>query len=329
MNHSNPMHTGKKSPKRQRRVSSSSSSAAAAAAVSAGAVAQPGGRTFQPAFTLIELLVTIAIIALLVGILLPSLRTARQTGRTAICLSNQRQLAAALHLYATDYDDHAAPGAADFRANLSRWHGTRARTSDPFRATDAPLTPYLTNDASAPDASSHAIRTCPTFAGVLERLDQIGRGFERSAGGYGYNNAYLGVALTRAGAGRDAWAVRDDRTGARLTRFAMPGSTVAFADTAFPDARAPDRVVEYSFAEPRFHPQYGSGESGYRTDPSIHFRHNSGRAVVVWLDAHADTQPRTHTWSSGLYNPPAAEVDLGWFGEDDTNSLFDFDAGGR
>ncbi|MFG0259244.1 MAG: type II secretion system protein [Phycisphaerales bacterium JB041] len=283
------------------------------------------------AFTLIELLVCIAIIAMLVGILLPGLRTAREAGRTALCLSNQRQLAAALHLYANDNDGHAAPGAPDFRANLTRWHGSRARTGEPFRATGAPLTPYLAADASSPDAPSAAIRTCPTFAGTLAGLDESGRGFERSAGGYGYNNAYLGVALVRGAPvhGQPTWRVSDDRTGARLARFASPGAALAFADTAFPDALAPDRVVEYSFAEPRFHPQFGQGESGFRTDPSVHFRHAGSRAVAVWLDAHADTRARTHSWSSGLYNPSPESVGLGWFGEDDSNALFDFEPGGR
>lgn len=293
--------------------------------------ARRGCATLRRAFTLIELLVCTAIIAMLIGILLPSLRAARETGRTAVCLSNQRQLATALHLYANANDDHAAPGAPDYRANLTRWHGTRARTSDPFRATGAPLTPYLTSGSASPDAPSAAIRTCPTFAGTLVGLEESGRGFERSAGGYGYNNAYLGVALARDTPvnNHPTWRVRDDRTGARLSRFATPNATLAFADTAFPDALAPDRVVEYSFAEPRFHPQFGEGDSGFRTDPSLHFRHANHRVVAVWLDAHADARARTHSWSSGLYNPSPESVGLGWFGEDDSNALFDFDAGGR
>jgi prepilin-type N-terminal cleavage/methylation domain-containing protein len=57
------------------------------------------------AFTLIELLVVIAIIALLIGILLPTLAEARRAGRLTICTSNLHQFSAATHSYASEFKD--------------------------------------------------------------------------------------------------------------------------------------------------------------------------------------------------------------------------------
>jgi prepilin-type N-terminal cleavage/methylation domain-containing protein len=58
------------------------------------------------AFTLIELLVVVAIIALLVAILLPSLQRARENARRGTCLSDQRQLGIATRAFATEHDEY-------------------------------------------------------------------------------------------------------------------------------------------------------------------------------------------------------------------------------
>ena len=63
-------------------------------------VQRPGG------FTLIELLVVIAIIALLAALLLPALRTARESARTSICQSNMRQCYLGIAGYQSDFDGY-------------------------------------------------------------------------------------------------------------------------------------------------------------------------------------------------------------------------------
>lgn len=263
------------------------------------------------AFTLVELLVVVAVLALLLGILLPSLGRARRGAWQVQCLSNVRQLQTASDLYANDHDGRFMPGAEGIAsANLRRWHGTRANAGEPFTPARAPITPYLT-DSSAGSAAS---RACPSFTPRAAELRESSAGFELSSGGYGYNNAFVGVERQQIAPG--AWSVASDATGAQRARFRSPARTVSFGDAAL----AADQLIEYSFIEPPFWPDF----PGARPDPSTHFRHDGG-AGIAWLDGHATSESRTFTQASGVYTSDPATLGTGWFGDAMSNTLYDYD----
>ena len=66
------------------------------------------------AFTLVELLVVIAIIAILAAMLLPTLGKAKDSGQSASCLNNLKQLQAGYLMYADENGDLQPPDKSDY-----------------------------------------------------------------------------------------------------------------------------------------------------------------------------------------------------------------------
>lgn len=77
-------------------------------------------------FTLIELLLVIAIIAVLASMLLPALKSARDSSKRSACLGNIRQLGLGVSFYASDYDSYALPA----WVNEAYYYGEKCALSD-------------------------------------------------------------------------------------------------------------------------------------------------------------------------------------------------------
>jgi len=268
---------------------------------------QYGG--YARGFTLVELLVVVAIIALLLGILVPALSKARQAAQTVVCGSNLRQLATANTGYANESDGHYVPAAYDIATtNRRRWHGRRDTADEPFDPARSPLVDYLGSDGR--------VKACPAF----DEFDEDG--FEAGNGGYGYNGVYIGGRYDKHGNPTLSHPVGAQIT-AQVGDVRRPGQTVMFTDAAFRQLSGGGAfsLIEYSFIEPPLL-QDDPGEPTDRgTVPSIHFRH-MGKTSVAWGDGHVDTAAMDFTGPAGPFHDVHESLNLGWFGEKN-NELYD------
>ena len=160
-------------------------------------------------FTLVELLVVIGIIAVLVAILLPALRGARDSGQRVACLSNLRQLGSAFIAYAGEHK-----GSFPYHEFWYNQSGKRGNTTalglgafDLVERTglrseagiwaERPLNSYLGNQAG--------VSACPSDrgdakkAGVDSCFDAYGTSYQIQWN-YGGNIANFGVVPITGGA---------------------------------------------------------------------------------------------------------------------------------
>ena len=128
------------------------------------------GRT---GFTLVELLVVIAIIGVLIGLLLPAINAARESGRRAACLNNVKQIALALNNHISSLGT-CRRGRSSERTMLPLIRATTRGPRPVPRGQDAPVgvgcstssptwsTKTSTTNGIFPKVSARQSPTCPT-----------------------------------------------------------------------------------------------------------------------------------------------------------------------
>ena len=221
-------------------------------------------------FTLIELLVVIAIIALLLAVLGPSLRLAKETATAAVCLSNLYGLTKAWHLYAGENDDIVVGGGTGSSADpYNDWapYGLEADATNLDGKEQAIMTGAL-----FPYSESTGVYHCPSDRRYLKPSESN----NKPLGGY---RSYSIVGGLRGVAEDGGWDIIPHK---KITTIKSPGDKYVFVSEA--DGRGSNMGSWVLY------PKTSSRPDGEWVDP-LTIWHN-GRSTLGYADGHAEK----HVW---------------------------------
>ncbi len=220
-----------------------------------------GERRLERAFTLVELLVVIAIIAILAGLLLPTLAKAKGKAQRTACLNNLKQLMVGWTLYTDENSGMLMQSESQFPVlgtNEPIWvFGSMANASE---ATDTNL---LRQGALFPYVKNPSLYRCPT-----DRSEVNGVGRVRS---YSMNYWMNGVEFKSGTQANYRRYVRFSQ----ITTPALSGAAVLIEDH------------EDQIDDPKFFILAGSAPMGRFYDMPANRRHDYSY-VLSFADGHAE-----------------------------------------
>jgi prepilin-type N-terminal cleavage/methylation domain-containing protein/prepilin-type processing-associated H-X9-DG protein len=245
----------------------------------------------SPGFTLVELLVVIAIIAILAGILLPTLAKSKMRAQAIICLNNEKQLTLAWVMYADDHDGKLAynlgensptmasaggspppPMSVNWANNLLDWSTRQTDNTNAALMVETGLGLYVDRAAEVYRCpSDHVLSSSQRKAGWTARVRSYSM------------NAMIGDAGTFSTSGNNI-----NNPGYvqffRLTSIPQPAEIFVFVD------EHPDTIDDGYFVNRAYRLEWIDLPASY----------HGGAACFSFADGHSET----HRWLSGTTMPP-------------------------
>lgn len=252
------------------------------------------------AFTLLETITVIGVIALVMSLALPGIRSAREGSRSSECAGRLRQLGIAAQAYATTFRD-VLPAAILFEATPT---GVRTVAWDFSSNADGTITPGpLWSFTDEPTA----VQQCPSF------IDTSSFG-EDPYTGFNYNTSFLGAegafpSVDSSGRVVSGW--QNARRGLTVGQQRRPSQTALFGDGGWKGGankfmRAPMASVEMDL------PTVYAGAQAFR---------HQGCTNVAWLDGHVSgvcQQCKGVHATDALLNSPLDWPKNGFLSNDDS-----------
>jgi prepilin-type N-terminal cleavage/methylation domain-containing protein/prepilin-type processing-associated H-X9-DG protein len=245
------------------------------------------------AFTLIEMLVVIAVIAVLMAVLTPSLAKARKQAEAILCMSNVRQLGIAFISYGLDCDDYAMPSYDPL--TTSYWWGQTSPTG--IDHTKGFVWSYLQSNLG-----EKSVFECPSQKYGTYRLQGkpplLPESPQWITSTYGYNGYYLCPPQT-------PWMNIHHRPWKKLSSVPSPGMVIAFGDAMLDWDTSPltSDLSNIALIDPPFILNASGSSWTENTSPTTCFRHNE-KAVLFFVDGHCQKKDI----DGGTYTSPDAFI---------------------